>query len=243
MVMNHMFQFVKQVSGKLNVGPYSGTSGQTDPNKVAYLRNLQRELKKKEVLEIPFHQLEVVVFDMETTGFFPYKGDKILSIGAVKVKGEQLLEEESFYSMIHHDSSLSTEIKGLTGLTNDQLNEAPPLQVVLREFYQFVKSDLLVAHHAGHEKQFMKHATWMSMKTGFQHRIVDTSFLMKVINPQTQLVTLDSCCDYYGITIEKRHHALHDAIATAKLWTECVRSIQGLGFENLKDVYTQLAKL
>ncbi|WP_226038541.1 exonuclease domain-containing protein [Aquibacillus saliphilus] len=239
MVMNEMFQFVKQISGKLNSNVYTGT----DPGKVAYLRNLQRELKKQDVLGIPFEELKITVFDIETTGFYPYNGDRMLSIGAVKMQGDKVLENEVFYSPIYCETPPSKEIESLTGITKEQLMDAPPIYTVLKDFYQFVKSDTLVAHHSSHEKQFMKHATWTTLKTGFQHRIIDTSFLTRIIEPESNLVTLDECCAHYGITNDRRHHALYDAIATADLWAESVHRIKQMGFSNLKDVYAEIANL
>lgn len=238
MVMNQMIQFAKQLTGRLNANDYTSAN---DAGKVAYLRNLQREMKRKDVLTLPLEELNVVVFDMETTGFFPYKGDRILSIGAVKVRGDKILEEETFYSLISQDGGISDEISALTGITENQLAEAAPLDTVLREFYRFVKSDTLVAHHSSHEKQFMKQATWMTMKTDFQHRLIDTAFLTKIAVPDAKLTTLDECCAHYGIRIEQRHHALYDAKATAKLWAESIRSIKDLGFVDLNDVYGHIA--
>ncbi|UOQ93908.1 3'-5' exoribonuclease [Halobacillus shinanisalinarum] len=240
MIMDQVIQFIKQLSGRSD--GFTSLSSQTDPEKIAYMRDLQRELKTKDVLDSTFDELKVVVFDLETTGFYPYKGDRILSIGAVKMEGDRILEE-TFYSPVYSASAPSEEIQRLTGITKDILENAATLHDVLKEFYQFIKSDALVAHHANHEKQFMKHATWMALKKSFQHRIIDTSFLTEVAEPESRLFTLDECCAHYGIKIDKRHHALHDAVATAKLWAECVREMQTLGFSNLKEVYTHIATL
>ncbi|WP_240339713.1 exonuclease domain-containing protein [Halobacillus ihumii] len=241
MIMDQMIQFIKQLTGGL--GGFSSLSSQTDPRKIAYMRDLQRELKNKDVLEIPFDKLSMVVFDLETSGFYPYKGDRILSIGAVKMQGDEILDEETFYSLVYSDSAPSEEVEQLTGITNEMLKDSETIHDVLKEFYQFIKSDVLVAHHANHEKQFMNHATWHALRKSFRHRIIDTTFLTKVIHPEAGLVTLDECCAYYNISNNQRHHALQDAIATAKLWSKCIREIQELGYQNLRDVYTHIATL
>ncbi|QTM98893.1 3'-5' exonuclease [Sediminibacillus dalangtanensis] len=241
MIMDQMIQFVKQMSGKLGASPYAALPNQTDPGKMAYMRELQRELKNKDVLEVPLSELSVVVFDLETTGFFPYKGDQILSIGAVKMRGSQLIDNETFYAPVHCETPLTEEVANLTGLTDEVLAEADTIHDVLRGFYQFIKADPLVAHHANHEKQFMKHATWMSLRMNFQHRIIDTSFLTKTVEPEAHLVTLDECCAHFGIEIEHRHHALHDAMAAARLWAAGIEAIQKQGFTNLKEVYAHVA--
>ncbi|WP_078556231.1 exonuclease domain-containing protein [Bacillus alkalicellulosilyticus] len=242
MVMNQMVQFMKQLSGKLSPNVYTSVQQQNSASQVAFLRQLQRELKREDVLEIPLEQLQVVVFDLETTGFYPDKGDRILSIGAVKMNGLEILEDE-FYSLVHSEEAPSPEIEQLTGISKDQLVEAPPLQEVLESFYKFINRDTLVAHHARHEKNFMQHATWAVTRTSFQHRIVDTSFLTKIVSPEAELVTLEDCCHHHGIEITTRHHALADAIMTAKLWSENVKLIKEMGFKHLSDVYSALAKM
>ncbi len=241
MVMNQMLHFIKQMSGKMSdINP---VSSQTDASKIAYMRNLQRELKQKDVLNTPFKNLDTVVFDIETTGFYPYNGDRILSIGAVKMRGAEILEDQLFYKTIYSELPPPEEIEALTGITDTELKQAADLPEVLRQFFQFVRSDTLVAHHSSHEKQFMKHASWTALKSNFQHRIIDTTFLTKVVSPESSFVTLDDWCDYYEVDIRRRHHALYDAAATAKLWSKNLKEAEEMGFTNLKDIYTQIASL
>lgn len=242
MGINNIFQFVKQMSVKITPKNYSSVSSINSAAHIAFMRQLQREMKKENVLEVPLSLLPVTVFDLETTGFFPQKGDRILSIGAVKMQGADILDQETFYSLIHSEEGVSPEISELTGIKAGQLQQAPAIGSVLKEFYQYAGSLPLVAHHAQHEKKFMQHLTWVELKTHFQHRVIDTSFLTKVVYPDIQLITLDECCAYFGIAVGKRHHALEDALITAKLWGENIRFIQELGFQNLKDVYSHLAK-
>ncbi|MFC3041090.1 exonuclease domain-containing protein [Virgibacillus xinjiangensis] len=235
-----MKQFISQMSGQF----YAKTDRSlSDPHQIAYIRNLHREIKQQDVLNIPLDELEVVVFDIETTGFHPFKGDRLLSIGAVKMQGDLILEENTFYSMVHCIGDPSEQIEKLTGITKEQLMEAPPLEEVLKDFYRYVGSDALVAHHSNHEKQFMKHASWTALKTVFQHRVLDTSFLTSITHPESGLFTLDDYCDYYEISIQQRHHALYDALAAAKLWSESIRQVRGMGYAHLNEIYAQLAKL
>lgn len=242
MNMNEMMQFLRQIPGKLGVNSYSSLANQNDPSNVAFLRQLQREMKRQDVLETPFNELKLVVFDIETTGFHPYNGDQILSIGAVKIHGETVLEEETFYSFVYNEKGPSPEIEALTGIVKADLLVAPPIDKVLTDFFQFVKSDPLVAHHANHERSFMQHATWSTLKTRFEHRVIDTSFLTKINEPNLNFVSLDDWCNHYEISMKRRHHAFDDALATAMLWVKSVRLIKEQGFNHLKDVYSYLAR-
>jgi DNA polymerase III subunit epsilon len=240
-MMNQMVQFMKQISGRLNPSLYTSVSNQNSASNIAFLRQLQRDMRAEDVLQVPLSKLRVVVFDLETTGFYPQKGDRILSIGAVKVIGDQLEVEDTFYSLINSVEPLTEEVKELTGIRETEIANAPSLESVLGEFYQFAQSQPLIAHHASHEKSFMQYANWSTLKMNFQHRVIDTSFLTNIVEPQKRLVSLDDCCSHFGIPIEKRHHALYDAIATARLWAETIRRAQNQGYSNLSEIYNYLA--
>nr|WP_204669742.1 exonuclease domain-containing protein [Gracilibacillus alcaliphilus] len=237
--MNQMLDFIKQMSGKFT--DMNPVSSQTDARKIALIRNMQKELRQKDILYIPLRQLPVAVFDLETTGFYPYQGDRILSIGAVKMTGAEIHWEQLFYKTVYNALPPSEDITELTGLTAWELTQASPLLDVLRDFYRFVRNDPLVAHHSSHEKQFMQHASWHVTRKNFQHRIMDTNVLTKAVTPNLSHISLDDWCQHYQIPVKRRHHALYDAAATASLWAKNIEQAEQLGFDHLKDVYNYLA--
>ena len=210
---------------------------------MAFLRQLQKEVKQEDVMHIPLQDLPVVVFDIETTGFKPEKGDSILSIGGIKMRGPVLLEEEEFYSLVHYDKIIPEEVVRLTGITNEQVMEADPLVDVLIRFYQFKQDHTLVAHHANHERNFLQYASTKFYQTPFLHRIVDTTFLFKIMERNMNHFSLEDLCAHNGIPVTNRHHALGDAKMTAKLWGIYLEKAMQLGCENLGDIYSRYASI
>lgn len=236
-----LIRFMKQMQGKLGSALYAPLHSHTNPQHVAFIRQLQKELRAKEELMIPLQELIVVVFDLETTGFLPEQGDQILSIGGVKVKGETLLENDTFYSLVRYDQQLEVHIQELTGLSEEEVREAPPLGEVLVQFFKFVGNHILVAHHANHEKKFMDAATRKVFFTPFRHRIIDTSFLLRIAEPKVPWHHLEDWCTHCQIPVENRHHALGDAIMAAQLWSTSLHKIRSLGLHTMQDVYERLA--
>jgi DNA polymerase-3 subunit epsilon len=110
------------------------------------------------------------------------------------------------------------------------------------KFYRFIDGRALVAHHSNHEKAFMQKMTWDLWRTRFEHRLIDTSFLMRLFTPVMKSLTLDEICIQYGVEINDRHHALGDAIMTAKVWSILLRKAQEMGIKNLREVYERIAK-
>lgn len=240
MAFEPFMQILRGLQGKrTNVGIGDIQNAQ----QMAYLRNLEKEMNRQYILDIPLLELNTVIFDIETTGFSPDKGDNIISIGAIKMRGEQIIEDEVFYSLVRTEQKIPDAIVQLTGITNEQMSQAPPLADVFIEFLQFKQECTLVAHHATHERNFMEHASSTLFRKPFKHRIVDTSFLLKVIEPNLNLVTLEDLCVHHAIPIKDRHHALGDAQMTAELWSLYVKKAKSMGYETLSDVYHRIARL
>jgi len=239
---NDMIQFFKQLSGKLGSNIYAGFSGTNNPQNMAFIRELQKDMKKNNSLDLPLDELKVVVFDIETTGFYPEKGDQIISIGAVKMTGTEIHHEKTFYSLVKLDAPLSEEISLLTGIHQKELITAESPKEVLLQFLQFIGSQFLVAHHSKHEQSFMQKMSWDLLKTKFEHRIIDTTFLIRLKDPFIKSLPLEDLCASCDIEVKNRHHALGDSIMTAKIWAHYLLLAQKEGFCNLREIYEYIAK-
>jgi DNA polymerase-3 subunit epsilon len=237
MAFEPFFQFIREIQGVFGNG-----QGQT-AQQMAFVRHLQREIYSVDKLKIPLQELPVVIFDIETTGFNPKQGDAIISLGAVKVFGNTLQNGDEFYSLVRYEKPLPAKIVDLTGITDEMLKGAPPLSEVLIKFFKYVKDNILVAHHAAHEKSFLQAASRKLFRTDFKHRIVDTSFVFRIAEPNEKLIRLEDFCLHNGIPPEGRHHALTDAKLTATLWCLYMTKLQQAGFRNLKEIYEYVARL
>jgi DNA polymerase III subunit epsilon len=241
MGMNDMIRFFRQMSGKLGSNIYAGMPTQSNPQQMSFLRQLQKEMKEGNSLECPLEELPVVVFDLETTGFYPEKGDRIISIGAVKVIGSTILENEVFYSLINPEISVSADVLKLTSITREELFTAPKTSQALMEFLNFIGSSVLVAHHAKHEQAFMKKFISSHLRLNFEHRVIDTSFLIRIFKPFVNSLPLEQICLECGIEVKNRHHALADAKMAAKLWAFYIKKAREQGYQNLREVYEYLS--
>lgn len=106
-------------------------------------------MKKRKVYEIgfkiePFDNL--VIFDLETTGTLP-RYDDIIQIAAVRMLAGKIEEDDSFFSYIKPRQPLSPFIISYTGITQNDVKNAPLLSKVLPDFFEYCKDSLLVAHN------------------------------------------------------------------------------------------------
>ncbi len=129
----------------------------------------------------------------------------------------------------------------LTGITNDMAGEAPELIAGLRGFLEFVSHKVLVAHGSGHDKHFLNSALWKTSRIKFSHRLLDTMMIGKWLHPGMKKYGLDELLDCYGIEIAGRHHALEDALMTARLWTKMLQEVRDREICTLGDLYEKLS--
>jgi len=208
---------------------------------MAFIRSVMKEQRKQSLYEVSLENVELVVFDLETTGFSPYNGDEIISFGAVSVMGNRLLEEETYYSLVNPKRPIPKEITELTGITNEMALAAPELIGALRGFLEFVKQRVLIAHGTGHDKHFLNSALWRTSKVQLTHRMLDTMMIAKWLNPSLQRYDLDTLLNRYEVAVTRRHHALEDALMTARLWGKMLPEILERNVRTLGDLYSHLS--
>ncbi|ANE48287.1 DNA polymerase III subunit epsilon [Paenibacillus swuensis] len=209
---------------------------------MAFIRSMMKEQRKNTLFDMPLKELEIVVFDLETTGFYPNNGDEIISFGGVVVKGHQIQENETFYSIVKPTRQIPEHIELLTGITNDMVENAPDLLTVLHNFMEFIDKKMLVAHASGHDKQFLNAALWKTSKVYLTHRLLDTMMIAKWIDPKRPSYGLDELLECYNIPVTTRHHALEDSLMTAKLWACFMEIIETRQVVTLGDLYAYLSR-
>lgn len=210
---------------------------------MAFIRSVMKEQRKNSLYDVQLDTMEAVVFDLETTGFSPYNGDEILSIGAVLIRGGEVGEDEAdrFYSLVNPKRNVPAEITALTGITNEMVEAAPELIDSLRGFLEFVQRRVLIAHGSGHDKHFLNSALWKTSKVNLSHRVLDTMMIAMWLHPKRGRYDLDAILDLYGVEVLQRHHALDDSIMTARLWSKMLHDIRERDITNLGELYAHLS--
>jgi DNA polymerase-3 subunit epsilon len=208
---------------------------------MAFIRSMLKEQRKNSLYEIPLHNMELVVFDLETTGFSPYNGDEIISFGAVSVVGGEVQYDQTYYSVVNPKRKIPDNIVQLTGITNEMASSAPDVLDVLRGFLEFVQQKVLIAHGTAHDKNFLNAALWKTSKVSLSHRVIDTMMIAKWLMPGKKGYDLDSLLDAFDIDVTIRHHALEDSLMTAKLWSRFMEEIRARKVDTLGDLYALLS--
>src|SRR6188768_341228 len=104
----------------------------------------------------PLRDLTFCVVDLETTGGSAEGGSMITEIGAVKVRGGEVLGE--FQTLVNPGEPIPAFIAVLTGITDTMVAPAPRIGPVLPAFAEFCRGAVLVAHNAPFDVGFLRAA-------------------------------------------------------------------------------------
>lgn len=155
-----------------------------------------------------------VVFDVETTGFSS-KNDKIIEIGAVKIKNGEIVD--SFNTLINPEEPLKDEIIALTGITDSMLTNQPKIGEIIGKFEEFISNSLLVAHNASFDMGFLK-SNFEKNGLILEKAYIDTLELSRIFNPNVRSHSLGNVAKRYGVSLENAHRAVDDARATGEVF-------------------------
>lgn len=95
-----------------------------------------------------------VVLDTELTGL-DVKRDEILSLGAIKMRGSQILLGEIFYREVYV-SRFSKETVAIHKILPSEIEDSPEISKILPEFLEFIKDSVLVGYHTKIDLTFIK---------------------------------------------------------------------------------------
>ena len=169
---------------------------------------VERKSKGRSIVRIPGHY---TVVDTETTGLDP-QADRLIEIAAIRVRAGK--EVARFETLVKPGRKLSKAIVDLTGITDGELTNAPEPQDALQQFMEFLKDDIIVAHNANFDVNFLYDSMQRCGMNPLENNFVDTMRLAKCIRPDLSNYKLATLAKAYRIAQPKAHRALADCETT-----------------------------
>lgn len=163
------------------------------------------------------------IVDIEATN--PGSQAKIIQVGIVLLENGEIVQ--SYQTDVNPQEALDQHIIDLTGITDQQLAQAPLFSQVAGVIYDLLEDAVFVAHNVAFDANLLAEALFWE---GYELRTprVDTVELAQVCFPRFQNYSLGSLCQELGIPLENAHTALADAQATADLLRILMQRIQEL---------------
>jgi DNA polymerase III subunit epsilon len=187
-----------------------------------------------EALGTPLIATTFVVLDLETTGLSPDR-DRVTEIGAVKVRGGEVLGE--LRTFVHPGRPIPPAITAVTGITDAMVRDAPPMAAVLPTVLGFLGEAVLVAHNAGFDLGFLRAAAAQHGLAPPDPVVVDTARLARrLLRDEVRDCRLATLAAHLRARTRPEHRALADARATVDVLHGLLERAGTLGAVTLEDL-------
>ncbi len=183
-----------------------------------------------------------VALDTEATGL-DIKKDRILSVGAIAIKGNTVSVSDSleFYVKQDHYDPKSTPIHGILKKgAFDKISELDAIQHLL----DFIGTDIIVGHHIGFDIAMINKMLQRHYLGKLKNKVLDTGTLYKRLqHPVNRMqphqgYSLDQLSEALKIPLYDRHTASGDAMITALAFIKIAAKLTHNGTLKLKELFT-----
>jgi DNA polymerase-3 subunit epsilon len=195
--------------------------------------------------EMSLRETTFVVVDLETTGgrmtgSDGKPADAITEIGAVKVRGGEVLGE--FATLVDPQRSIPPQIVQLTGITTAMVGDAPRIAAVLPMFLEFARGAVLVAHNARFDMGFLRAAAeqcgirWTRPQT-----LCTVQLARRVLSrEEAPSVRLAALAKLFAVASQPTHRALDDARATVEVLHALIERVGNQGIHSYAELRSYL---
>lgn len=184
---------------------------------------------------------DFVIFDFETTGFKPHHDDRVISLGAVRMRGCLVDEKDSYYQLFNPDRNIPSIITRLTGIDYQMVAEEPTFIEHLPNFLEWVGKSPLAAHIVSFDLSFINQALTEHGYLPLVHQSIDTREIIIRLYPQFTNCSLEEICTQLGLSAVGRHNALGDAVIAGRILEIALKELDKRRVRTLGDLKDFLA--
>jgi len=160
-------------------------------------------------------QERFVVYDLETTGLSPHC-DEVVEIAAVTLDRGQRVGAP-FHTLVRPSRRISREAQKVHGISQEEVRDAPPMEVVLPQFLAYLGDAILVGHNVAlFDNVILDREMGRLLGRGLTHPTLDTREVASRLFPRLPH-SLAALLEHFRLPHQEAHRALPDAEATADL--------------------------
>jgi DNA polymerase-3 subunit epsilon len=152
-----------------------------------------------------------------------------------------LLRDESIEQLINPHRTIPVSSTRIHGIRPDMIKDRPGIDEVLPRFHRFAADTVLVGHNLAFDMRMLQEK---EAATGirFTNPVLDTLLLSAVVHPAQNDHTMEAIAERLGVSIEGRHTAIGDAVATGNIFLKMLPLLAENGILTLDDAITASQK-
>ena len=169
-----------------------------------------------------------VALDLEATGLDRQR-DAIIEIGAVKFRGQEVLD--TWTSLVNPHRPIPLRVTQLTGITQEEVERAPDIHSLLDPLQRFVGACPIVGHSISIDLEFLRRYGLF-----LDNPLIDTFELAGILMPHAARYSLGTLADELDIEFPIRHRALADAMASKELFLALLERAKRLPLGVIREI-------
>lgn len=196
----------------------------------------ERTEKGKSLFALPENY---VIIDLETTGLDP-SFDEIIELGAIRVRNGKAVD--TYSKLVKPRNAVSDFISELTGITNEMLEDAAPIETLLPEYLDFLGEDIIVGHNVHFDINFLYDDKMRCIGLPLKNDFVNTIRISRRLFPDFKNHRLQTLVAELGIQVDTSHRALSDCQAVLSCMDHFLQymAANNLSLDDIKPNYRKL---
>ena len=164
---------------------------------------------------------DYTVIDIETTGLVSGV-DEILEIAAVKYRDNNIVDT---FSSLVKVNSIPAFIEKLTGINDKMIKEAPTIDNIIKEFYDFIGDDILAGYNVNFDINFLYDNLFETTGIELKNNFIDIMVIAKRVLKDLDKYSQENVAKYYNINTDNLHRALDDCKVCSMIFDNLKKDI------------------
>jgi DNA polymerase-3 subunit epsilon len=159
-----------------------------------------------------------VAVDVETSGFAPRRGGRVIEIGAVAIENGEVADE--FESLVNPRCMIHWGAFRVHGISMEMLEGEPGPEEVMPGLKEFIGDSTVLAHNAPFDMGFLR-SEFARLGLELRNKQVCTCIMSRKLLPELPSHSLESVARHLlseGRPLRQSHRALDDARLCAMIW-------------------------
>lgn len=163
-------------------------------------------------------ELDLTVFDTETTGLYPWQGDRIVEIAGLRVRADTRIAV--FDQLINPGREVSAEAFAVNKISPAMLKDAPRIETVMPRFLDFIANSCLCSYNAEFDLSFLTNELKLAGLPPINNIVVfDVLAMARKLMPGLARYALWFVAKELGIKTSQQHRALADVEMTWEVFS------------------------
>jgi len=178
--------------------------------------------------DTPLARLPVLVLDTETTGL-DVNGDRVVSIGCLRLVGGRLYRATSFDRLVNPGMAIPPRSTAIHGITDPMVADAPAFPEVYAALDDLMAGTVVVGHQIAFDLAMLRTECARHGCVWSEPPTLDTLLLATALLPELSTASLDAVAAELGVSVHGRHTALGDSLVTAEVFASLLPRLADRG--------------